>query len=124
MSASTRLIRDLQQLDPTELDKVIRAAIAMRSSRIGDTLELAETELLSRIHKSLPDEFQREYDQLVKKRRQDELDEKDSRRYVEMTEELQQLELERLETIAALAVKRGVTLKEIREELGIDPPDV
>jgi hypothetical protein len=117
-----KLIEAVEQLGPAELEAFTHSVMALRARRQAPSLSLSEAELLRRINEGAPPEMQRRYDELIAKRRAETLSPEEYEELLHMTEQMESIEVRRLECLAQLARLRQTSLPELMKELGIAPP--
>ena len=80
-----------------------------------------EEVLLGKIHQDLPEESQRLYKKLIRKRRAETLTPAEHREITRLSHQVEELGVQRLESLIELAQLRGTTLDALMEELGVKP---
>jgi hypothetical protein len=81
------------------------------------TVSQSETELLTKINRTLPKRVRERYEELVGKRRAETLTEKEHAELLRLTAEVEKLQASRLEALAELARLRNTSLSRVKEEL-------
>jgi hypothetical protein len=114
------LLRAVEQLEPEELDSFARSVVALRAARSAGVLPREEAELLLRINETPSAEAARRYDHLIDRRRAETLTPDEHAELLALTAQMEALDARRLEALAELARKRGVTLRALMQQLGLD----
>lgn len=84
---------------------------------------LSETELLARVRRPVPADLQRRYSQLTVRLEAEILTPEEHQELLRLTDQVEQLNVERIEHIAALARMRGVSLRYLMDDLGLGPSE-
>lgn len=111
------------QLPPLELDQLLARLQAVRGKRKSSSLSLPEAQLMRQINQGAPVEIQQRYDTLKRKRRRQKLTRAEQQELLSLSKQLEQLDVERLRLIAELAQIRRVSLPELMQQLGLEPPE-
>ncbi|HEY0603342.1 MAG TPA: 50S ribosomal protein L9 [Herpetosiphonaceae bacterium] len=82
---------------------------------------LAEVELLQKINQGLPSELGQRYSALIEKRDAEDLTSDEHEELLDLTDQVEQLEAQRVEYLVELARLRNTTVTELIQELGIRP---
>ena len=117
-----QLLKAVDQLDQTELDDFVRDVIALRARRQAPSLSKTESELLLKINRAIPSEIQDRYDELIAKRRQESLTSSEYDELLQLTDQVEKLEAERVADLADLARLRQVSLSKLLTQLDIQAP--
>ncbi|BAY74045.1 hypothetical protein NIES25_04550 [Nostoc linckia NIES-25] len=72
-----------------------------------------------KINQSIPSDIQNDYDELIIKRNAENLTNDEHSELLKLTEHIEKLQAERIESLADLARMRGITLTALMENLGI-----
>lgn len=83
----------------------------------------AETKLLTQINEPIPSRLQHQYDALIAKRLAETLTDAEYAELLWLTNQVEQLETNRVAALAALARLRQTSLAELMQSLGIQPPE-
>lgn len=84
---------------------------------------LSESELLARVRQPMPVGLYRRYRELIARRDADALTLGEREELLRLTDEVEQRNVEWLEQLADLARLRGVTLRQLMDDLNIHPSD-
>jgi hypothetical protein len=121
-STTTRqLLYEAENLSLPELEQVVAQLMVLRARRRAKSLSPTETELLLKINQRLPSEKQARYDELIVRRRADQLTAEERDELLQLVEQIEIADAQRVEHLVALANLRGVSLRELMSELGIKP---
>jgi len=116
------LLRAAEQLEPEELDSFTRSVVALRAARSAGVLPEDEADLLLRINETPDAGAARRYVQLIKRRRAETLTPEELAELLAFTGQMEALDARRLEALAELAQKRGITLRALMQQLGLNQP--
>ncbi len=115
------IYQSLTALNVLELDNVMQQIITLRRKKLPSVLSQSETELLRKINAGVPFEIQKRFDNLIKKRISETLNDEEYQELIELTAYMENHGVQRLEHLIELAKLRNVTLDEIIEQLQIKP---
>lgn len=73
-------------------------------------------------NQGLPEEFARRYRELISKRQKEVLTPEEYQELLSMGEQVEHWQAEKIQALAGLAQKRGISLRGLLDELGIDLP--
>lgn len=123
MQASTEQLLDaIAQLLAQALEAFVVQVLKLRAQRQASHLSSSESELLSKIDHSLSRDRQARFDQLVAKRQDLTITESELAELIEITEQAELLNAERMAALAELATVRNQSLTQVMRDLGIHPP--
>jgi len=117
------LLKMVEQMNLADLEQFVDKAIALKAHRKAPHLSKDESELLARINHWLPLHIKPRLDALLAKHEAETLTAEEQNELAALTDELEEAHAQRVETLAALANLRGVTLREVMNQLGIHFPD-
>jgi len=86
-----------------------------------DAAPASEIELLERINLGIPEPTWREYHALIEKRDAESLSSSEHTRLIEVSDEVERANVQRLSALYQLALLRGMTLPDVMKQLGIGP---
>ena len=81
-----------------------------------------EEKLLFKVHRSLSPEIQSRWNELIEKRDEECLTPSEYEELLNLTEDVEGLNVQRLEALAQLAIDRGVDLRTVMHQLNIPEP--
>jgi hypothetical protein len=116
------LLKATEQLDATELQQFVADVLGLRASRQGPRLSATETELLLVVNRGLPEPIRVRYRDLIAKRRERALAPEEHDELLRLTDQVEQLEADRLAALSALAQVRQTTLTALVADLGLRAP--
>ena len=122
-SETEELLDAALQMSRPELERFVARLFALKAKEEIPSLTHKESELLLNINQSVPEDSQRRYDALVRKRRHHKLTRAEHRELLALTHRLEQFDVERLKWLSELAKLRGVSLPDLMRDLGIKPPE-
>jgi len=116
------LLKAVGRLSQPDLEQFVFQVIALRAQRQAPGLPHAESELLLKINEGVPSDIQKRYNELIAKRQAEALTPDEYEELLQMTQQVEKLEVRRVEYLAELARLRGTSLTALMENLGIRPP--
>ena len=116
------LLKAIEQIPQPELDAFVTQVWKLRAQRQTPSLSMSESELLLKINQGIPDHLQQRFNQLLAKRQAFNLTEADYTELVQLTDRIEQLGAERIESLAELARLQNKSLTEMMHDLGIQSP--
>ena len=114
------LIQAANELDETELDRLLQQIVTLRAQRKAHALPAEEADLLDRINQGVPADLRAEYQALRAKREAETLTEAEHEQLIQLSNQIEQWGAQRLEALATLAQLRQVALPTLMETLGIE----
>ena len=114
------LIQAANELDETELDRLLQQIVTLRAQRKAHGLPAEEADLLDRINQGVPADLRAEYQALRAKREAETLTEADHEQLIQLSNQIEELGAQRLEVLATLAQLRQVALPTLMATLGIE----
>ncbi len=115
------LLQAVQQLDTPDLEQFVAEVVLIQGRRRAPSLSRAETELLLKINEGVPDEIHRRYKALNAKRRANTLQAGEHEELLRLVQQVEQIQVERVECLVELAQLRDVGLTALMQSLGIQP---
>jgi hypothetical protein len=123
LHSTDQIISAVEQLNLSELERVLDHILALQTERKAPHLSPAESKLLAHINQGLPPEL-RERLALLKARREDEsITDAEYEELTRLSDRAEELHAERMAAMAELAKLRGVSLPELMNQLGIQFPE-
>lgn len=122
-SETEELLNAALQMSRPELERFVARLFALKSKEETPSLTHRETELLSNINRSVPEDLQRRYDALVRRRLHHKLTRTEHTELLELTKQLEEFDVQRLKWLSELAQLRGVSLPDLMCDLGIKTPE-
>jgi len=116
------LLRAVGQLNQSDLEQFVSQVIALRAKRQAPSLPRVESELLLKINEEVPSDIQTRYKELIAKRQAEALTPDEYKELLQLTQQVEKLEVRRVEYLAELARLRRTSLTALMENLGIRPP--
>lgn len=105
-----------------ELEKFVTRVMALRARPPVFRLSEAESALLLKINRGVPEALQKRYNALIAKRQAATLTEKEYDELLRMTSRIEKLDVERMKYLAELARLRKKSLTGLMRELDIKTP--
>lgn len=120
--SSEDLLKAIEQLETDEIERFLERLIGLKAQRSAPNLEPRESELLAKINRGLPAALAARYEVLIQRRRAGALSEDEHTELLRLSDQVEQMEAERIEILAELARLRGISLSRLMADLGIQPP--
>ncbi len=117
------ILEAVKQFSPQELDEFTLKVQTLRAQRTTPHLAQKEAELLKQINKGMPQDVLRPLQELKSKMEAGTLTESEHATYLQLTETLEQYDVQRLECLIELAQLRNQTVAELIDSLGLQPSD-
>ena len=111
----------IEQLSLPELESILDKANLLRASRIAPILSQSETALLQKINQPLPETVLLRFAALRKQQENEPLTLEAETELVDLINQIETAEAERIQNLAELAQLRGQSLVELMDELEIKP---
>lgn len=115
------LLQAVEQLSQTELEQFVEQILQVKAQRIAPSLSTNESELLIKINQDLPQELRQLYQTLIEKRNQENLTEAEYQQLLELTEQVEKYQAQRLEYLTQLAQIRQLSLTNLIAQMGLKP---
>lgn len=116
---SDDLLKAVNQLSVLELARFVSQVIVLQAQRRSIALPETESDLLLRINRGIPLEVRQQYDGLITKRQEETLTPDEHDELIAFTEQIENLEAQRIESLAELARLRGLSLSAVMQDLSI-----
>lgn len=111
-------------IDPGQyVESALRERLHSTNSN-APCLSADESRLIEEINRGLSEDQWQRYNQLIEKRRAEELSDEEKKEVAAMAEQVEVLNVRRMQCLAELARLRDTTLPELMEQLGIVSPPV
>jgi hypothetical protein len=120
--STEQLLRVVEQMPTHELNTFVASVLALRAQREAPHLSQAESDLLLKINHAIPPELQQRYNELISKRRAETLSAEEHTELLNMTDQIEKLEADRVAALADLARLRHTSVPELIFTLGIEAP--
>jgi hypothetical protein len=117
--SSPALLEAVRQLGPEELEVFLEQALSLRNRPRRATLTAAESKLIKRINRGLPDEVRRRYARLSQRRKKGALTDSEHAELLTLTHEVESRDAERAEALLKLAKLRRVPIRMLMRQMGI-----
>ena len=116
------LLKAVGQLNKHEIEQFVSQVINLRAQRLVHRLSQAEANFIVKINQGLPAEVQEQYDELIDKRRDEALSSEEYSELLRLTDQIEKMEAQRMLYLSELALYRKVSLTELMENMGMQPP--
>ncbi len=117
--SSEDLLKAVEQLNQADLEEFVSQVIALQAQRKAAKLSQSEAGLLIKINQGIPAQMQNHYEKLIAKREAEKLSNEEYQELLQLTEQIEKLQAQRIEYLAELARIRGMPLTILMENLGI-----
>jgi hypothetical protein len=115
------LIKAADGLDASDLDLLLKQVVFLRARRKTPVLPAEEAQLLLKINQGIPADLLANYQVLRKKREAETLVDTEYDSLIQLSNEIEQIGVQRLEALARLAQLRQVSILDLMATLGIQP---
>ena len=115
------LIKAANQLDSSDLDRLLQQVVILRAHRKANVLPLEEAQLLHKINQRIDPELRFKYQTLRAKLEAETLTDAEYNTLIQLSNQIEQFGAQRLEALAKLAQLRACSLSELMKTLGIQP---
>jgi hypothetical protein len=116
-----QLLHAALQLPRSELEQFVTRLLMLSLPQDTPRLSQTESELLLKINQGLPPATQQQLDALIAKRQTQTLTPEEHQELIQLTESIEQADVERLRYLLELAALRKLSLDELTRHLGIHP---
>jgi len=116
------LLKAVGQLNKHEIEQFVSQVINLRAQRLVHRLSQDEAQFIVKINQGVPAEVQKRYDELIDKRGDESLSSEEYSELLRLTDQIENLEAQRMQYLSELAHYRKVSLTELMENMGIQPP--
>ena len=117
-----QLLDAVAQLPADELASLTEKIVALRANHAAPHLEREEADLLLQINRDIPPDKRLRYSELIVKRQAENLTSAEYTELINLTNQVEQREAERVTALAALARLRQISLPDLMTALGIQAP--
>jgi hypothetical protein len=114
------LLHAVESLPDSELQDFLEQAGRLRAARVAKHLTKSETVLLEDIVFAIPTELQQRFNILVAKRIENTLSQPELQELLSLTDQIENLDANRIEALATLAAIRNTDLQNLMLELGVE----
>lgn len=118
------VLKSVAQLEPNELEQVVNQLIALQARQRAASLSTTETDLLQQINQGLPPTLRPRYEELNAKLHEETITPAEHGELLQLSDQLEQADAERLRHLIALAQLRQVSIDTLMDQLGIRQPPV
>lgn len=120
--SAEQLLRAVEQLPSQDLATFVTRLLALRAQREEPHVSQPETTLLLQVNEGIPIETRRRFDALIAKRQGEAITSEELAELIEITEEIERRDAQRLAALQELAQLRRMPLTDLLDDLGIAPP--
>ncbi len=121
--SAPQIMAAVEHLSLPELEAIASRVLALRAARRAPHVDGEETALLRRINQTLSEDLRMRLQALIAQRDTAALTEAEYSELASLTDRLEILHADRMEALATLAQRRGVTLDEVMHQLSAHFPD-
>jgi hypothetical protein len=116
------LLNGVEQLNTADLEHFADKVLELRAKRRAPSIPRREADLLQQINQGVPQGMQQRFDELTARRRADVLTPEEHQELLQLIDQIEQLDVKRMEGLAELAQLRKVSLRKLMKQLGLRPP--
>ncbi|MBW4515595.1 MAG: STAS/SEC14 domain-containing protein [Timaviella obliquedivisa GSE-PSE-MK23-08B] len=125
--SADEILKAVEQMSSQDLETFVTEVLKLRAQREVPSLSISESELLVKINQGISDEVQGRFNELVAKKQRltlsdEELSDKDLTELIQLTDEIEHLDADRIRSLGELGRLRRRSLSEIMQDLNICPP--
>jgi hypothetical protein len=113
------LIKAADELDASDLDLLLKQVVFLRARRKTPMLPAEEAQFMLKINQGIPADLLANYQFLRKKREAETLSDNEYDRLIQLSTEIEQIGVQRLEALARLAQLRQVSIIDLMATFGI-----
>jgi hypothetical protein len=113
------LLHGVEQLSLSDLENFVTQVMQIQAQRKAPTLTAEESELLLRINQGLSPDTWQQYEELKQKRREETLTEPEYQTLIVLSNQVEEANAKRVESLAKLAVLRNISLDKLMADLQI-----
>jgi hypothetical protein len=118
------LLKAVDDLSEADLEHLVERALFVRAKRKATVLSSEETALLLEINQGVPSDLLDRYQVLLEKRDDDALTDAEYAELLDISNQIEDVGVKRIEALANLATIRQVSLPKLMDNLGVQSPDV
>ncbi|RMG25662.1 MAG: hypothetical protein D6730_10520 [Bacteroidetes bacterium] len=115
------LLKGVEKLELNELEEFLQKVLKLRARKVAPSLSEKETVLLTNINREIPPHLSKRFKELDKKRQDEALSKEEQEELTTVLEQIEGINVERIQALAELAHIRQCTLRELVQQLGIQP---
>lgn len=116
------LLNAADQLSEPDLETLVDRILLLRARRRAPTLSSQESSLLLQINQGIPADLHQRYHALAEKRDTETLTDSEYEELLSLSDRIEQLNAQRIEALVNLATLRQISLLQLMDDLGIQPP--
>ncbi len=116
-----QLLSAALQLPRPELERFVARLFALKAREETPNLSEAETRLLLKINQDIPPAARKRMNELIDKRQANLITQAELEELIQLTDQSEELGVERLKCLIELAQLRNIPLDELMRQLGIKP---
>lgn len=117
-----QLLQVVEQMPQPDFEAFVTQVLMLRAQRQVPSLSLPESELIVKINQSIPESIQHRFNDLIAKRQSLVLTDAEQAELIDLTDQIEDLDVKRIEYLAQLAQLRKRSLSEVMQDLNIQPP--
>ncbi|MBW4669695.1 MAG: STAS/SEC14 domain-containing protein [Cyanomargarita calcarea GSE-NOS-MK-12-04C] len=117
-----QLLQVVKQMPQPDFEAFVTQVLMLRAQRQVQSLSSSESELILKINQSIPDDLQQRFNGLIAKRDSLTLTDGEQADLIQLTDQIEDLDVKRIQYLAQLAQLRQRSLTEVMQDLNIQPP--
>lgn len=118
------LLKAVDDLSETDVEQVLDRVLFVRARHRAPVATPEETKLLQEINQGIPPEVNNRYETLLDKRDEEIITEAEYAELLDLSEQIENLGVKRIEALSELAAIRQVSLPQLMKDMGIQRPGV
>ena len=116
-----QLLQVIEQMPQPNFEAFVTQVLMLRAQRQVQSISLSESELIFKINHCIPDDLQQRFNDLIAKRQSLVLTDAEQAELIDLTDQIEDLDVKRIEYLAQLAQLRKRSLPEVMQDLHIQP---
>jgi hypothetical protein len=114
-----QLLQVIEQMPQPNFEAFVTQVLMLRAQRQVQSISLSESELILKINHCIPDDLQQQFNDLIAKRDSLTLSDAEQAELIQLTDQIEDLDVKRIEYLAQLAQLRKRSLTEVMQDLNI-----
>ncbi len=123
-ASQKQLLQAVDKIEISQLQPFVSEVLARASQRLAPNLPAEESDLMQKINRGLPASVGSRRRVLDARRREGSLSDEERAELLQLNEQTEAAQVERLQNLIALAEIRGTSLPQLMADLGLEPPPV
>jgi hypothetical protein len=116
-----QVLSAVERMSEVDLESFIGQILQIRGKRQAPSLPAAEADLLQKITHCIPHKMQTRFNELVKQRQTDTIDQASLQELCDLSDQIELLEADRIQQLAQLAQLRSTSIEDLIKQLHLIP---